>query len=113
MRIFVVEDDAELLGFIVLLFLSDRRDVVALRDGQEASQMLAVTPPDVLVCDLGLPGLAGEEVARAAASLPHRPRIVLMSGELDRLERGGHLADALLPKPFTIRQLREAVGPLS
>ena len=61
--------------------------------------------PSLVISDLDMPGLSGEEVAEAAARLPRPPRIVLMSGDHDRLERASSLAQATLEKPFSFKSL--------
>jgi DNA-binding response OmpR family regulator len=111
MRIFVVEDDVDLREFLVLLLLTNGHDVRAFRNGQTAADAVAQAPPDVVLCDLKLPGLPGEEVAKAAGGVSPAPRIVLMSSEPTRLEHSQTLAHATLRKPFGIGQLMEAMGP--
>ena len=112
MRIFVVEDDVDLREFLVLLLLTDGHDVRAFRNGQTAAEAVVQSPPDVVLCDLKLPGLPGEEVAKAASGASPAPRVVLMSSEPARLEHSQSLAHATLRKPFGIGQLMEAMGPV-
>jgi CheY-like chemotaxis protein len=111
MRIFVVDDDAHLRGFIRRWLAAHTRfDVQIFPCGEEAVQALAHESPHLLLTDLDMPGLPGEEVARAAARLPRRPRIVLMSGDSVRLERARSLAEATLEKPFSITDLMSVLG---
>jgi DNA-binding response OmpR family regulator len=112
-KIFVVEDDVDLREFLVLLLLTDGHDVRAFRNGQTAADALVKAAPDVVLCDLALPGRPGEDVARAAGQVSPRPRIVLMSAEPARLENSRSLAHALLRKPFGIAQLMEAMGRMT
>lgn len=110
MRIFVVEDDPSLRTFIQRwLAQLTRQEVMAFSTGTAAVEALHVYEPSLLVSDLEMPGLSGEEVAEAAALLSRPPRIVLMSGDHDRLKRAGSLAQATLEKPFTFRELRSSV----
>ena len=111
MRIFVVDDDASLRGF-VKRWLAARtpHDVRVFESGEEAVQALAALSPNLVLTDLGMPGVSGEEVARAAARLPNRPRIVLMSGDPVRLEHARDLAEATLAKPFSITDLMSVLG---
>lgn len=106
MRIFVVDDDPSLRGFIKRwLAAYSRLDVRTFEDGAAAVEAMAQNPPTLLLSDLDMPGLCGEELARAAARLPRPPRVVLMSGDLWRLERAKDLAEATLEKPFSVRDL--------
>jgi len=72
-----------------------------------------VASDDLVILDLGLPGMSGIDVAQHLRSLPVLPRIILVSGKpqarLDRHMRG--LADLpLLRKPLSIDTLAEAVA---
>jgi two-component system KDP operon response regulator KdpE len=110
MKILVVEDEPELAKFLELFLRANRHQVWTFRDGATAMRVLAEIAPDLLLCDLGVPGLEGEEVAEAARRLPCPPRIVLMSGQPERLARAGLRAAARLRKPFAIAELTQALG---
>jgi DNA-binding response OmpR family regulator len=105
MRVAVVESDRDLLAFLQLALLSGRHDVHPFLFATDAVAALRTTPFDVLLLDLGLPDIEGEEVARLAASLSPPPQIVLMSGEPSRLDRARHLALTVLHKPFPVADL--------
>lgn len=110
MKIVVVEDEPELAKFLELFLKAHRHQVWTFRDGTTAICALADIAPDVLLCDLGVPGSGGEQVAEAASRLPCPPRIVLMSGQAERLARAGLRGAARLHKPFAITELRQALG---
>jgi DNA-binding response OmpR family regulator len=106
MRIFVVDDDASLVGFVKRwLILLDGHDVRCFDSGASAIEAMEAQGPCLLVSDLEMPGMSGEELARAAARLRQPPRIVLMSGDRERLERARGLAEATLEKPFSFNDL--------
>ena len=77
-------------------------------DGVEALRIAAATPPDLVVLDLGLPGLDGLEVCRRLrASARYVPILMLTSRSSDAervlgLELG---ADDYLVKPFNVMEL--------
>jgi DNA-binding response OmpR family regulator len=108
MKILIVEDEMA-LRVILEDALLDAHEVRAVGSGARALHVLRSWQPDVLVTDLGLPGLPGEMLAQAAAALPRPARIVLMSAEPDRLESARVLADVVLHKPFRVQELRRAV----
>ena len=110
MRILIVEDEAA-LRVILEDYFFDEHDVRALGSGKRAMELLRGWQPDVLISDLGLPGLSGEDLAQAAAALPRPARVVLMSAERDRLEMARPLADVVLHKPFKIDELIRAIAP--
>ena len=112
MNVVVVESDRELLAYLQLVLLTDKHDVLVYLAGAPAIAKLQAGRADVLVCDLGLPDMDGEVVARAAKMLPRVPHIVLMSGDPARLEHARPLADAVLPKPFRARELLDVLASL-
>ena len=105
MTIFLVDDDVPLRGFIERWLAAHNLEVRTFADGAAAVEAMGLVTPSLVLSDLDMPGLSGEEVARAAARLPHAPRIVLMSGDLSRLELARGLAQATLEKPFSVTDL--------
>jgi DNA-binding response OmpR family regulator len=115
MRILLVEDDPDLLRFLQLV-LGRRHKVRAFTSGKEALAGLAQHPPDLLMSDLHLPDLSGEDLALAVARLDEPPVVLLFSADHPRLERARPLAAATLPKPFSIVELErllEGLAPLA
>ena len=81
-------------------------------DGAEALQKLADDPAiDVLVTDLGLPGMPGAELIRQARQARPSLMIVVASGySRDSTVDAGIPQDAVfLSKPFDVAQLRRAI----
>lgn len=110
MKIFVVDDDASLLGFMRRWLASlEGHEVCIFENGASAVEALKTQTPCLLVSDLEMPGMSGEEVALAAALLPRPPRIVLMSGDRERLKRAQDLAEATLDKPFSFKDLLSVI----
>ena len=107
-KILIVEDEPPLRVILEDIFLS-RHEVRAFPSGLRALDMLRSWRPDVLIADLDLPDLPGEELARAAAALPRPARVMLISDEPERLETARPLAHAVLHKPFQFHALIGAV----
>lgn len=101
----LLADDNEALRENLVECLEDEGHVVwQARDGADAlGQLGRAERPDVLVLDLVMPGLSGQEVAAAVRRDPalHDVRLVLMTGR-----EGGPGAwpefDAVLTKPFDL-----------
>lgn len=111
MKIFVVDDDPSLRRFIQRwLAAHTRHEVHTFESGEEAVLALETLSPNLVLSDLGMPGLSGEDVALAASRLPQPPRVVLMSGDPVRLEHARDLAQATLEKPFSISDLLSVLG---
>ncbi len=106
--VFVVEDDP---GIRVLLerVLGTFYSLRSFESGREALNALQALPPDVLLTDLEVPEICGEDLAWVAAQLESPPRIVAMSGDRRRLLRAARWAQATVPKPFAIPALIGAI----
>lgn len=113
MRIFVVEDDAATRRLVTwLLSMRTRHEVFGFASAEAALGELRRLCPGVLLTDLCLPGLSGEELAQAVARLPVPPHVVLMSGDTTRLEKARPLCQKALLKPFSISDLLTVFEPL-
>lgn len=110
LRVLVAEDEPALRE-LALEALAPRGHVVeTVPDGNAALERLRRDRYDVLLLDLRMPGLDGHRLVErlAAEQTPHRPRIVLMTGDSVRPETRAWLAATKLPvidKPFTLEAL--------
>lgn len=108
-RILVVEDHAPLRGQIVALLQGAGWAVEEASDGRLGLQLALEQPPDVLLLDLGLPGLDGLTLCRRLREQADRHVSVLMLTARDALDdkrQGfGAGADDYLLKPFAGEEL--------
>lgn len=78
-RIVLVEDNHDAAeSFQVLLELIGHSVSVA-HDGATAIDTARSSPPDVMIIDIGLPGMDGYEVARAVRAEPGLEHVVLVA----------------------------------
>jgi DNA-binding NtrC family response regulator len=108
--IYVVEDDAGVRGLLERVLGEDFR-LRSFASGREALNALQASPPDVLLTDLEIPDIVGEDLAWMASHVAPRPRVVLMSGNPRRLSAAAHLAQATVSKPFDLAALRGLLEP--
>jgi two-component system response regulator PhoP len=112
MRVLVVEDEAPLRERIVVALRQQGLAVDACGDGLEALYMGHEYPVDVVVLDLGLPGLSGLEVLEGWRSKGRTFPVLILTArgswqeKVSGLEAG---ADDYLVKPF---QMEEVVARL-
>jgi CheY-like chemotaxis protein len=101
-RILVVDDEPVVRGLVVELLNGAGHEVVTAASGEEALALLDGV--DLLVCDVGLPGVSGEAVVETART--RRPGLpaVLMTGDPAEPRPGA------LAKPFTRSDLLKAVA---
>ena len=99
-RILIVEDDPDNLETLGLLFTTWKYDVRLAESGERAIALATVKPVDIVLLDMGLPGIQGEEVARILKASPSPPYIIAYTG-YERLEQAALAAgcDAFLVKP--------------
>lgn len=108
MRVLVVEDDADLRDLLEVA-LAPEFQAQGCAMGEEALAPLASGLVDVLVTDLDLPGISGEELVCVARGLPRAIGVVVMSGSRSRLDGCRADADAALIKPFALSTVRAAL----
>ncbi len=104
----LVVDDERKIRELVRAYLERDGYAVLLADcGEQALATAARARPDLVVLDLMLPDLAGEEVARSLRALSAVPIVMLTAkaGEDDRVAGLRLGADDYLVKPFSPREL--------
>jgi len=69
MRLLVVEDDADGREMLVMVFERSGATVTAAAAAGEAREAMRRVTPDLLVCDIGLPGEDGYELIRQVRAL--------------------------------------------
>jgi two-component system, OmpR family, KDP operon response regulator KdpE len=76
-RVLVVDDDPSLLRALTVSLGARGYDIAAARSGEEGLDKVAHWHPDVVLLDLGLPGIDGVEVIRGVRGWSEVPIIVL------------------------------------
>jgi CheY-like chemotaxis protein len=115
LRILVVEDDPEslqMMGALLALWGHEPRLVPA---GPAALDALDQEIPDVVLLDLGLPGMDGFEVARRIRSRPDGKEVLIAAVTAFRGDEHQRLAreagfDKYLMKPVDIDTLRQVLA---
>ncbi len=108
--IFVIEDE-EMLQDIMRNFLAPKGyNVIGARDGEEALQIYSerAREIDLVVLDLGLPKIDGEQVVDRIWSIRPGAKVVVASGFVDsetheKLLGAGVIS--FIPKPYSLRQV--------
>ncbi len=79
--------------------------------GEEAlAQLAGGFPPDLVILDLAMPGLGGEKTLPLLRALCPNVPVVITTGRADRAVWNlvaAHPFVILLPKPFTLEELRQ------
>ncbi|WP_170319921.1 ATP-binding protein [Polyangium spumosum] len=116
-RILVIEDNHDAASSLAEALAVGRRNVqvVVAHSGPEGIEMARSFDPEVILCDLGLPGMNGYEVARVLRADPaHRRKVLIAltgyaSPEDRRLSRAAGF-DRHLAKPLDVKMLERLLA---
>ena len=86
MKILIADDDPQILRALRITLSARGYDVVTASDGREALRLAADAHPDIIVLDLGMPGLTGIEVIEGVRGWSAVP-ILVVSGRSDSLDK--------------------------
>ena len=112
-RVLLVDDDATILDVIGEALRDSGHDVHVCDAGAAAIVAMEDKQFDVLITDLGMPGVNGWDVARRARQLNPPLPVIVISGwgaqiTQDQMEMAG--VNLILPKPFRLEQIRQAIA---
>jgi two-component system, cell cycle response regulator DivK len=111
-RMLIVEDSEFSRDLLVQLFESAYELAVA-ADGETAVELASASPPDLILMDIGLPGMSGLDSVRAIRARSEDVPIIAVSSKVMPGEREQALAagcDEFVPKPIDDLGLVEMVG---
>lgn len=118
-RILVVDDDPIIVETIVQALEEDEFDyeVISAADGFEAGLQVNHFQPDLMILDIMMPDIKGNEVCRRIKSSPETKdtKIIVLSAYLDDEkfeEMKSYGADMCFSKPLPLPQLKEEVARL-
>lgn len=111
-RVLVVDDDEAFVDVLRTLLVDAGFAVREARDGIEALEVAATFAPDLILLDLIMPRVTGEEFARLYRHEPEpRAQIVVMSGLPEASDIALQIgARAVVPKPFEVEPLLDLLA---
>jgi two-component system KDP operon response regulator KdpE len=106
-RVLVVDDEPEIVRTLERSLLAHGYEVFTANSGMEAMAAVQAHRPDVMLLDLGLPGISGLEVCQQVRAQSNLPIIVLSvkGAERDKVQALDLGADDYVPKPFGINEV--------
>ncbi len=113
-RILVVEDEPDIEAVLRLLFGAAGYDVACAPDGRAGLRLVHEARPDLLVLDVGLPGMDGWSVLERVRDIADLPVLLLSAHDLvsDKVRGLRAGADDYLTKPFSGTELLARVQAL-
>lgn len=106
-KILIIEDDNDINLLIQKLFKKEKFEVISAFSGTEGKLLIDMHNVDIVICDLMLPGLSGEELISYIRSKYDMPIIALTAkGSLEDKTNIFQLgADDYITKPFEPKEL--------
>jgi CheY-like chemotaxis protein len=113
-RVLVVDDNQDAAESLAMLMSLDGHQVEAVFTPERALQFVAEAPPEVMLLDIGLPGMNGYEVARRVREMPGGKaiRLIALTGYGQAEDRRRSLDagfDDHLVKPVEPERLQQAL----
>jgi two-component system, OmpR family, KDP operon response regulator KdpE len=105
--ILLVDDEPPIRRLVHATLTGEGYRVIEAESGQQAVRLATQQPPDLVILDLGLPDVDGQEILRKLREWLHAPIIILSARDQEKqkitaLDNG---ADDYLTKPFSTGEL--------
>ncbi len=113
----LADDSVTIQRLVELTFAEQDITVVCVGNGDHALASIRHSPPDIVLADVGMPGLSGYDVARHIKHTPelaHIP-VLLLTGAFEPIDRARAIEsgyDGMLTKPFEPQVVIERVKAL-
>ncbi len=110
-QLLLVEDDAAIRGALIRALSERGHAVASTASAMEALQHVVDSPPDLVILDLGLPGLDGYEALRMLRAISQVPVVVATArdDEADIIRALDAGADDYVVKPFGTGQIEARI----
>ncbi len=111
-RVLIIDDERELRTMLSSYLQAEGFETLEAADGDQGLEFAAKTEPDVVILDVGLPGIDGFEVLRRLRQRSDVPVIMLTARaeEVDRVVGLTVGADDYVTKPFSPRELSARIN---
>lgn len=108
----LIVDDEEIIRDFLFEVLNEDYDLASASDGDKAIECLKEKSFDLIITDLKMPRVSGEEVVKFAKEARPGTKVIVISGysslySVSQSVNGG--AAAFLSKPFSIKELLQAI----
>ena len=112
LRVLAIDDQEIIRDLLLNMFMGMGHDVTVCRSGEEGLEAMAAGSYDLVLTDLGMPGMSGWEVAAAVKKRNPSIPVVLITGwgfnfAEEQVRKAG--VDYVLTKPFRLEHLTEVV----
>jgi CheY-like chemotaxis protein len=115
-RILVVDDEPFVCDAVKMMLDFDGHTVETAATGEEALKKFGKGKFDLVITDWKMPGMSGDQLAEAIKKLAPEQPIVMITAHAEMLQTANissQLIDAVVPKPFLLEDLRQAIAKVS
>jgi CheY-like chemotaxis protein len=113
LRVLIVDDNRDAADSLAMLLQFEGRQTLCVYSGEQALDVLAAFQPQLVLLDIGLPGMDGYEVARRLKAVAPGLHVIALSGYAQLEDRQRSTAagfDAHLVKPVDLDALKRALA---
>ena len=106
-KVLLIDDDPGIIEVLKMYFEKEGYNVSICMQGDKAIATFNVAKPDIIILDLMLPGMDGNDICREIRKTSNVP-IIMLTARTDTLDKivGLELgADDFVPKPFEPKEL--------
>ena len=116
-KVLVIDDEEPILQMVREALSCRGYQVDLAADGETGLRRLSQARYDVTLCDWKMPGLSGQDVFERLRAIDHAQaeRIIFITGDVVSEKTRSFFDDqrrVCLPKPFTLVEVREAIGKM-
>jgi len=117
-KILIVDDEETILQLLSTIFgFLEDYEILCARDGEEALRIARKHNPDIILLDIQIPKINGNEVCRSVKADPatSNTKVLMLTGmvqdsDLQKAQEAG--ADDCMTKPFSAKAIVEKVEEL-
>jgi CheY-like chemotaxis protein len=112
--VMVVDDEPTMCNILKRILAAEGYRVIIAANGEEALELFARHKPDVVLLDLMMPGISGQDVCRKIKHSSPDTQVIYLSAKVTPIipqnERDEFIqADAVLPKPATSQKILSTI----
>ncbi len=115
-KVLIVDDEALVRNYVRRALATRGWTVTEASDGASALRLFGAEKFDLVVCDLKMPDMRGEEVARRIREAAPAVKIIVITGSVSNITSPivpGVDVDGFLIKPFGIDEIRALADKLA
>ncbi len=114
-HILVIEDEENIREVLQEILTSAGHTVTQAENGEEGIELYQKHKADLVITDLGMPGMSGWDVADAIKTVDPLTPVILSTGwgvKLDHSVHNRETVDRIINKPFNMQQILSLIGEL-